>query len=428
MSAVWQASRGAVRRRRLQTFVIGLVVMCSTAAVLFALGVLDAASSPFDRAFARQQGAQVVATFDRSKVADARLAATAERPGVEAAAGPFPEAVLRFSKEFLWMPPGTLTVVGRADPGGAVDHLRLGRGRWATAPGEIVVNMPNGRGPTALLGTVLHADGAPPLKVVGFATSISQSAGGWVTPAQAQTLHPAESQMLYRFRAGDTDAQLRTGLARTTAGLPAGALQGSESWLTVRQTYTAHADSYLPLITLFGLLSLIVSVLITANVVSGAVVSGFRHIGVLKAIGFTPNQVVAVYLAMVSTPALAGAVLGTALGTALTGPALGVVFSGIETNGVEPHVGLWVPVVSLLGMPLLVALAALVPALRAHRLSAARAISAGSAPRGGHGLRIQRRLAGTRLPRPLSLGLGQPFARPGRAAMTLAALILGWPR
>lgn len=65
------------------------------------------------------------------------------------------------------------------------------------------------------------------------------------------------------------------------------------------------------------------------------------------------------------------------------------------------------------------------PRLRAHRLPAAQAISAGSAPRTGRGLRIQRWLSGTRLPRPVCLGLGQPFARPGRTAMTISAIGLG---
>ena len=51
-----------------------------------------------------------------------------------------------------------------------------------------------------------------------------------------------------------------------------------------------------------------------ANVVSGAVVAGFRHIGVLKALGFTPNQVMAVYLTMVAVPALVGCVVGTVAG------------------------------------------------------------------------------------------------------------------
>ncbi|HTF07851.1 MAG TPA: ABC transporter permease, partial [Asanoa sp.] len=52
-------------------------------------------------------------------------------------------------------------------------------------------------------------------------------------------------------------------------------------------------------------------------------------------------------------------------------------------------------------------------------------ISAGSAPRIGRATRIQHRLAGVRLARPVTLGLGLPFARPGRAAFTVAAVLLG---
>lgn len=35
---------------------------------------------------------------------------------------------------------GALTVVGRADPGGPVDRVTVWQGRWAAAPGEIVLN------------------------------------------------------------------------------------------------------------------------------------------------------------------------------------------------------------------------------------------------------------------------------------------------
>ena len=78
-------------------------------------------------------------------------------------------------------------------------------------------------------------------------------------------------------------------------------------------------------------------------------------------------------------------------------------------------------------MPVVVAaVAPCVPAAAgARRLSAAEAISAGSAPRTGRGLRVQRWLAGTRLPRSVSLGLGLPFARPARTALTIAAVVLG---
>ncbi|MGA5699751.1 FtsX-like permease family protein [Peterkaempfera bronchialis] len=425
MSAVWAASRAAVKRRRLQTTAIGLVVLCSTTTVLLALSVLAAVAAPFDSAFTRQRGAHVVATFDAARTSDAQLAATARQPGVQAAAGPFGEAVIELPTEWLGRPPGPLTVVGRADPGGPVDRVELRSGHWPATAGEIVVNMPNGGDSANLLGTELTPTGAPPLTVVGFATSMSKSAGAWVTPEQLTALHPTALQMLYRFPTASDDRQIRQAMATVTTGLPADSLTSAQSYLTLKQAFSAQANSYLPFMTVFGMLGLLLSVLIVGNVVSGAVVSGYRHIGVLKALGFTPNQVVAVYLAMVSVPAVAGCVLGALLGTGLARPILGVAFTGIETGTAAIGTPAWVPVVCLLAMPVLVVLAALLPALRAHRLSAAQAITAGSAPRAGRGLRVQRALGGTRLPRSVSLGLGQPFARPARTALSMAAIVLG---
>ena len=57
MSAVWPVSRAAVRRRRIQTLVIGVVVMLSTTMIVVALGLLAASSGPFDQAYEKQSGA-----------------------------------------------------------------------------------------------------------------------------------------------------------------------------------------------------------------------------------------------------------------------------------------------------------------------------------------------------------------------------------
>ncbi|MER5935066.1 ABC transporter permease [Streptomyces sp. NPDC002054] len=427
MSAVWRASRGAVKRRRLQTVVIGLVVLCSTVTVLLALTLLGAASGPFDRMYAEQRGAHIVATYDAAKTTGPQLAETARQPGIEAAAGPFGQVMLEVPEGRLWGPGGQLSVVGRADPAGPVDRLRLLQGRWATAPGEIVVNWSIQGTPNAeLLGTKLPVPGAPPLSVVGFAVSASHSAGAWVTPEQMAALHPTGGQMLYRFTDAATDREVEAGLAKVTAGLPEGALTAAQSHLALKRAFSELAGALLPFMTVFGVLGLAVSVLIVGNVISGAVVSGYRHIGVLKALGFTPNQVVAVYLTMVSVPAAVGSVLGTLCGTLLAEPVLQMAFSGVETGQAAIGLDPWIPVGCLLGMPALVLVTALVPALRAHRLSAARAITAGSSPRtGGRGLGVQRLLSGSRLPRALSLGLGQPFARPARTLMTMAAIVLG---
>ncbi|MCL7379701.1 ABC transporter permease [Streptomyces sp. 35G-GA-8] len=448
MSAVWRASRAAVRRRRLQTIVIGLVVFSSTVAIVVALGLLEAASAPFDRAFAQQRGAHVVASFDRAGVPDARLGATARRPGVEAAAGPFEQAVITVpdagegagggsgtgtgggagTESGAPAAPrvitGPLTVVGRADPAGPVDRVRLLAGRWVTRPGEIVLQA---QGADRELGTVISVPGGPRLTVVGWASSLSRSAQGWVTPDQIGALHPTATQMLYRFAgsASATDGGIEKAMASAMADLPSASLLASQSYLSIKRDVGRTASAYVPFLLAFGILGLVVAVLIVANVVSGAVVAGLRHIGVLKALGFTPNQVVSVYLVMVLVPGAVGCVTGTVLGGIGAQPLLKSVFMGIGTEDLAVGISPWVYGVTLLGMPVLVVLAALAPALRAHRLPAARAISAGSSPRAGRGQRVQRRLAGTRLPRSVSLGLGLPFARPGRTVLTLAAVVLG---
>ena len=180
MRAVWTAARAAVRRRRLQTFVIGLVVFLSTATIVVALALLDASSAPFDRAFAAQQGPHVVATYDPALAGTDRLAAA--RTGVSAVAGPFDQAVVEPARSDSVFVRGSMRLAGRAGPDGPVDRLNLWRGRWATGPGEIVLNEP----PPGEEDFPLRLfDEAPPvvidgvtLRVVGWAHSLSRSADG----------------------------------------------------------------------------------------------------------------------------------------------------------------------------------------------------------------------------------------------------------
>ena len=68
---------------------------------------------------------------------------------------------------------------------------------------------------------------------------------------------------------------------------------------------------------------------------------------------------------------------------------------------------------------------ALIPALRAGRLSAVEAMAAGQAPRAGHGYAAHRLAGRLALPRPVSMGLAAPFTRPARSAATLAAVTFG---
>lgn len=421
MSAVWRASRAAVRRRRFQTSVIALVALCASATVILAAGLLDLSSGPFERAFAAQRGPHVIATYSTP-------APPTDATDTEAVAGPYGQLVLDVPAGGgpVWAT-GPLTVVGRADPAGPVDRVDLWAGRWATDPDEIVVNLLPPSSPSAadnftqdIIGKKITTPGRPQLTIVGVAYSVSHTADAWVSPATMAQLGPTTAQVLYRFRDAATTAQV----AAATASLPRDGLLAASSYLTQKEAVAAGPGTILPFLIVFGVLGLIVAVLIVANVISGAVVSGFRHIGVLKALGFTPRQVVSVYLVMVTVPATAGAAAGAVLGTVATRPLIGIAFQGLGFGG-QLETGAWVPLTGFLGVPALVMLTALVPASRARRLSAAEAINASAAPKIERGLRVQRALSGVRLPRAVSLGLGLPFSRPGRTGLTMAALLLG---
>jgi putative ABC transport system permease protein len=423
---VLRAASGGVTRHRAQTFVIFMVLLVSTASATLGLALLAASSGPFDHAFASQRGADAAVAVNTSRASRGQLAATARLSGVTDAAGPFSAATVTGSSQGFSIP--SLLVVGRASPGGSVDDLTLVNGHWPQRPDQIVLSEDTGfyPGPDAKM-TIATAPGKPVLTVVGLAKSITNTADAWVLPSEVKALRPARApataEMLYRFANAGTAAQVRGDVAAVAAALPAGAVAGSSSWLTAQQQANSNSSILAPFVEAFALIGLFMSVLIVANVVSGAVVASYRRIGVLKSIGFSPVQVVFAYVARVGWPAVTGCLVGLVCGNLLAVP---VLHKSAASFGVgHQQVPLWVNVVTPVVMCALVALTAFAPSLRAGRMSAVQAIALGHAPRQGRGYAAHRLASRLRLPRPVSIGLAAPFARPARTAGTLAAIMFG---
>ena len=126
-------------------------------------------------------------------------------------------------------------------------------------------------------------------------------------------------------------------------------------------------------------------------------------------------------------PALVGCLAGVVVGNLLSVPLLS---QTAQVYGVGAlAVPFWVDLAVPLAMLALTGAAALPPAVRAARLSAVQAIATGRAPRPSGGYAAHRLLGrapvARRLPRPVTLGLAGPFARPGRTLVTLAAIGFG---
>jgi putative ABC transport system permease protein len=442
---VIRAALGGLSGRRVQPIVIGLVVLLSTAASTLGLGLVVESHAPFDHAFAAQHGANVTATI--TDATPAQLAAATHVPGVTASAGPFPESTVSVTAQVTpsihvsngKAATGTpitvhqqLTLVGRSSPGGPVDDLTLTSGHWPTGPGQIVLSSASGLdlGVGSQL-TVTGVAGSPKLTVVGIATSVTGTAQGWVAPSEIAALEqagaPAAAQMLYDFSAAGTTSAVNKDVSAITSALPHGSVLGTQSWLAAKAQATASSAPWVPFIVAFGLIGLVMSVLIVINVVSGAVVSGIKRIGVLKSLGFSPPQVVAAYVLQVAVPATVACTAGAAAGTLAAVPMLG---QTAQVYGVGAlAMPLWVSVAVPLAMLGLVVGTASVVALRAGRMSAVQAIATGRAPRAGHGYGALRLLGrgplGRLLPRPVTIGLAGPFARPARALVTMAAIVCG---
>ncbi|MFJ6513571.1 ABC transporter permease [Streptomyces sp. NPDC091406] len=426
MSALGRVVRSGVGRRRVQTLVITLTTMTAVAASVLGGSLLVVSGAPFDAAFAAQNGAHLSVGFDADEVSAARLAESGNAAGVSGAAGPFRTATVTPQPDGT-NPGWPMTVVGRGDPGGEVDEVTLTDGRWAERTGETVLSAGSALLPV-LGGRIAFPGlpGAPTLTVVGVARSVTQTADAWVVPSQMPALTAPGSggrQMLYRFTEAGTDAQIAAGREAVTGALPPGAVVGEQSWLTVRKNAGRDTAAYVPFLVAFGVLGLVMSVLVVGNVVASAVGTGTRRIGILKAVGFTPSQVVRAYVGQALIPAVVGTALGVVAGHLLAVPVMAEteeVF-GASSLAVAP----WVDVAVVAGVLGLVAATAWAGARRAGRLRTVDALAVGRAPATGRG-RWAARLAGRLpLPQPVALGLVRPLARPGRALAMGTAILFG---
>ncbi|MEU6181062.1 ABC transporter permease [Streptomyces coeruleorubidus] len=426
--ALGRVVRSGVGRRRVQTVVIAVATMMAVASAVVAGSLMVAAAAPFDNAFRKQRGSHITAQFDPAEASAAELAKTGKLPGVAASAGPYPSTSVRPVDRAGFQLP-TLTLVGRSGPDGAVDRVDLKSGRWAQKPGEIVLDA-SFEGPAIGIGTPMKtsdAKDAPALSIVGFAVSASKTADAWAAPAQVDALaskgDPVTSQMLYRFDSASTKQQIIADRKKLAASVGPGALLGTQSWLDTKRAADQGAAATVPFMMAFGALGIVMSVIIVSSVISGAVGTSLRRIGILKAIGFTPREVVRAYVAQALTPAVAGIGLGVALGNLLAVPLL----SDTESvyGGVSLSVAWWVDVAvpgAALGV---VGLAALIPALRAGRLRTVEALAVGRAPRTGRGQWAHRAMGMLPLPRPVTYGLATPFTHPVRTLAMLLAVAFG---
>ncbi|HEY0492708.1 MAG TPA: ABC transporter permease, partial [Candidatus Dormibacteraeota bacterium] len=438
MSAVLRTSLGDLRRRKVQTFVLAFVLFLASLSTTLSLTLLVETDAPFDHAFAQSQGAHLTMTFAAASVSESQLRATASTSGITVAGGPW--RVDPWTTVDLFGRSTAFPLEGRADPGGPVDRLTLTAGRWALGPAEVVLAQSTADILRRQVGdTISPAPGSPipALTVVGIAAAVGDNAAAWTVPAgvpliSAGTL-PTSYVMTYRLVQANTSQEINTVASAISASVGAGAVIDTANYLDAKLNADRATAVMIPFLLAFSAFALLASAFVIGNLVTGAVIAGTREIGIMKSIGFTPAQVIAVLGGQMLVPALLGALLGLPVGILLSQPFLSntaEAFRLPRTFGVAPGPD----ALGLIVILMVVIAATILASLRAGRMSAAAAIATGSSPAssapakfGNFLPRLWARLGlgGRRLPSSLALGFGESLTRPARSAMTVGAILIG---
>ncbi len=432
MIAVVRKALADLRRRRVQAAVIFLTVFFSMGAGTMAMTLMSQTRDPYQAAFDKQRGAHLQVAY--SATTDPQLLAkTPATIGAAASGGPYVvnSIQLRFGDRKF-----DVQAIGRDDPGGPVEVLDVTSGRWAHANDEIVLTRSFAELNKVSIGDrlkIVSAAQTPILTVVGEVVDIDEGSADlstqhvWVTAAEAPALSSYDSAyylMDYRFASDPTSAQLQGNIDRLRASLPPGSISGSLNYILVRSIFNITNQILTGVLGAFSVFALAATIAIVATLVTGIVISAYREIGIMKAVGFTPSQVVAVFALQIVIPALVACVVGIAAGTLASQPLLANSSHALGLS-YEPTFSVVLYLLLLAGGLLVVAVAATLPALRAGLLKPIAAIAKASAPRGTGGRQLRRVAARLRLPRAVVLGVGEAFARPLRAALTVVTVLLG---
>ena len=318
--ATWKVAQADLRARRGQALITVVVVAGVVASLLLATMLLQGAVNPWQQLFARTRGADVLIYFQNGtntkelryvagireigkpyQAASATLEQGAVRSPVElramTPAPPAMSAPLLVAGTWLrpWVPAGVVLEASFAE---AV-HLGVGD--------RIVVD--------GIDGTLVH------MRVIGIADTADQGFYPQWTPGLIWVQHgllasvepsASETQEIVGLRLYDSSTVATGEVVQTIWNLYNGSGENSaverySTWQQVKDSMASNDRLLGLLLALFGIIALVAAPCAIANVTAGRVLVQRQDIAMLKALGFTPGQVVRMLLAEQTLLGAAGA-------------------------------------------------------------------------------------------------------------------------
>src|SRR5580704_10583495 len=426
-------ARADLRAHRGQAWTTIGVVAGVVAALFLATMLLQGAVNPWQQLFARTRGADVLIYFqDGTNTADLRQVAGIHELGTpyQAASATLEQGAVKSPVELRAMTP--------APPTMSVPILVDGSWLRSSAPGGAVLEASFAQAVHVGVGDRIQVDGIDgttvAMTVIGIADTADQGFYPQWTPGLIWVQHPlltrvepnpSETHVIVGLRLDDNSAIATGQVVQTIWNLYNGvgensAVERYSTWQQVRDSMASNDRLLGLLLALFGIIALVGAPCAIANVTAGRVLVQRQDIAMLKALGFTPGQVVRMLLAEQTVLGAAGAGLGLLAARIMTSPEFVRPPDGTPV-GLAPLSGGWMALIGV-GTVLTVAIATVIPAWWAGRVSPVAAVRP-SPPR-GHLSLIARLGLLVHLPAALVLGARDSLTRRLSAALTVFGLAI----
>ena len=412
------------------------------AAGMFGLGAILSAEAILHRELATTYRATrpASATLFLDAVDDSLVACARRQDGVEdAEARPVIRGRIRTGPD-AWTP--LLVFVVRDFTDVRVDRFSPDSGSWPPGPDEILLERSavsvagasvganvtvraghGGERSVHIVGTV-HAPGLPP----AWMDHVVSGFVGWRSILRENP--EAETPALRFVAAGEKpdESRIREVATRVRSVLEAQGRRVSRIDVPPpgRHPHADQMDTFLLLLGSFGALTLVLSVVLVANMVHALLTEQVRQVGVMKAIGASTSQIAALYLAHISTLAAGALAVGAPLGIRAGRGYARFAADILNANVASDSIPLWAFAVLIgigFAVPVLVSAG---PVYRASRISVNEALSGDPAQTPFGSRRLDRWLTSSwSLPRPLRLSLRTALRRRGRLLLTAGTLAAG---
>jgi putative ABC transport system permease protein len=412
---------------RVNSFLLGMIIAGGALSLALATGLSANVADPFKQTLRATNGADVhVFTFSGR----ADIAPVARMRGVTGQSGPFEFA----EAEVRGRPSNAGLMLESMATRPELERPKLSAGRWVGAqPGDVVLERTFARDRKINVGDALRVHvGSHPhdLRVVGIGVSAAQGpfpnsrpGVAWVGSHTLKAIQPdpeKRGHVLHLQLADGVDADgFATAAQRRYPPEQVGAYTAKE----VEEDVTSETSGLTVVLGSASVLALLGAGFVIANAISGRVLASRRDIGLLKAAGFTPGGVTALFVIENLILALAAGVVGT-VAAIFVAPLLlerTAVLLGTPTPS-----GFSIPSVlaGVLGVAAIVVLFTAIPAWRAGRLKVLEAIRLGRTSVSSRPSRLATLAGRTHLPTPVVVGVKDAFSARSRAVMTVLTLML----